>query len=274
MRIVIWMAAVALFPACGERKADGNAETAKAAMPKSPPTPPPQAETSPPAPPPAERPIEITAERLLAEYKANEIRADDKYRDKLLRVSGRIKRIGKDALEQPMVVLGVGDFDSVIASFEREGDLASLMRGNPIAVRCRGHGMTLSSPVLVGCAIDLEQPIDPASFIPDPGASLHVTLDLQGNKPPPAAEQKAWIEAGVAVRNHCRQQRVKADKLGDLWNTAQFVVRRKGETFVVQANFDDRRKAVHRGRSPLVEVDAKLTRIHALNADARSLCDL
>lgn len=223
---------------------------------------------------PVAPPIEVTARQLFADYQANEVRADGKYRGKPLRVSGRITQIGKDVLDDPFVTFATpSEFDSVHASFGDSAPLASLVRGQRIAVRCRGMGMSLGSPLLSGCMIDLETPADSAAFIPNPGAAVKVTLDLAG-KEVSADEQRAMAQAAIAVRNHCSSEDLRFDPVGDLWHTAALSVRRNGRTFIVQAGFDDRRKSVHKGRTPKIEVDTKLTRIHALNEDARVLCKL
>lgn len=224
-----------------------------------------------PAEPP---PVEVTARQLYADYKANEIAADNKYRRKLLRVSGQITRIAKDVLDKPIVSLATkNEFDPVVASFDNEEGLASLNRGQRIAVLCGDVSMTMGSPLLKPCVLDVTTPKDPALFIP--GTDINVTIDLQGKEdPPPDAEQKPWVEAGIAVRNYCSTQQIEGDVLGDLWHTARMSVQRKPNSYVVNVTFDDRRQAVHKGRAPQFEVDAKLTKIRPLNAHARALCKL
>jgi hypothetical protein len=51
--------------------------------------------------------IVITADALHAEYKANEVAADGKYKDKTLEVSGTVQEIGKDALGAQYVNLSL-----------------------------------------------------------------------------------------------------------------------------------------------------------------------
>ena len=225
--------------------------------------------------PPPEPELAVTAMSLLDAYQANEVRADDNYRGKVLRVWGRVARIGKDVTDSPLLELTAREYTPVVARFDNGDSLSSLMRGQAVLVRCRGSGMTVGSPMLDGCILDLEPPATPGGFIPDPGRAQKVTIDLAGKlEPPPADQQRSWIDAALAVRNHCRAQRIKGDDLGDLWNTATLVVLRNRETFVVRANFDDRRKVVHRTRAPQIEVDTNRGRLHALNDAARALCGL
>ncbi|MEO6776140.1 MAG: hypothetical protein ABI467_24505 [Kofleriaceae bacterium] len=218
--------------------------------------------------------FEVTAKQLFADYQANEVRADDRYKGKLLRVSGRVAKIAKDITGDPYVGLATAnEFEIVQAVFDDNSGLAALVKGMPLALRCQGAGDQLT--VLIShCAFDLEQPRDPANFIPNPGKAAISLIALDtGGKELDAAEHKRWVEAAIAVRNYCSIQPVKADPLGDLWNTVgELHVQRRSDNFLVTVKFDDRRKAVHRGRVPLVEVDAKLAHIRSENDDARALC--
>ncbi len=240
---------------------------------ESEPAPAPQAPAA--APAHAAPAVEVTARQLFDDYRANEVRADEKYRGRLLHVIGRVAKVAKDLMnEQPYVDLRTPDgITGVDAGFAITTGLSDLGPGEPIAMVCVGNGMTPTrSPRLDGCILDSGTPADPNSFIPDP-PNLHITLDLAG-KDETDGGQHAMTEAAVAVRNGCRDKEIKGDTLGDLWNTASLVVKRSEVGFVVTATFDDRRKALHRGRIPSIEIDAKVTHIRALNDAARELCNL
>lgn len=56
-----------------------------------------------------EDPIEVSAVQLFAEYSANEIRADNTYKNQSVRVSGYVASIGKDIIGSPYVVLATND---------------------------------------------------------------------------------------------------------------------------------------------------------------------
>ena len=227
------------------------------------------------AAPPIESPVEVTARQLYALYKANEVAADGQYRGKLVRVSGRVAKVGKDVLGKPFLALAAKyEFEHVLANFDDEDVLAPLWPRQPVAVRCRAAGALVGSPVLNYCTLEVDAPADSSTFIPGPGKAILGMIDLQGG-PSTDLEQKPWIESAVAVRNHCSMEDIKGDDLGDLWSTvAKLTVRKSAGSFVVTATFDDRRKAIHRGRAPQFEVDAKLTHIRAVNDDARQLCKL
>lgn len=108
-----------------------------------------------PVAPVAPEVVEVSAKQLHADYKENEVSADSKYRGKILRVSGKITQIGKDILDNPFVELATSnEFEGVHAGFANERALGSLKRGQKIAVRCRGKGMTIGSPMLDGCTIE------------------------------------------------------------------------------------------------------------------------
>lgn len=155
------MAALALAPkSCGSTKHDDNtggsaapvAAVRKATSPDA--AAPPVAPVTPDA---AELPIEVTAKQLFADYEANEVSADDKYRGKPLLVTGVIKKISKDAFDKPYVQLLAGDrygINDVWARFTDESALGKLKKGQKLVVRCTGKGMTLTTPALVDCTIE------------------------------------------------------------------------------------------------------------------------
>lgn len=108
---------------------------------------------------PSAPPVVVTAKQLFADYKANEIAADEKYKDKNLLVSGPIQSIDKDAFNTMQVKLGVGDqfgFESVMASLDdsQKSKAMSLQKGKPIAVLCQGGTMIIGTPTLKDCVIE------------------------------------------------------------------------------------------------------------------------
>ena len=79
--------------------------------------------------------VEITAAQLYQEYQANEIAADEKYKDQIIQVSGRIRDIGNDLMDNPYITL-VGDpyFGDVQCYFSEKSIVASLSKGQQITV--------------------------------------------------------------------------------------------------------------------------------------------
>jgi len=79
--------------------------------------------------------VEITAPQLYQAYQANEIAADEKYKDKIIQVSGRIRDIGNDLMDNPYITL-VGDqyFGDVQCFFNEKSVVANLSKGQQITV--------------------------------------------------------------------------------------------------------------------------------------------
>lgn len=53
--------------------------------------------------------IKITSKDLIKAYDDNEVKADKKYKDKQLKITGEITDIGKDITDTPYITLGNGD---------------------------------------------------------------------------------------------------------------------------------------------------------------------
>lgn len=100
--------------------------------------------------------IEVTAAKLYSEYSSNELSADQKYKGKLLKVSGFIDRIGRDINGDPFMSIagspiGYGSsFQTVTAYFDRgfTQQLSQGRRGNPVTITCYGRGLVVINPIL------------------------------------------------------------------------------------------------------------------------------
>jgi len=79
--------------------------------------------------------ITVTANVLYQEYQANEIAADEKYKDQIIQVSGRIRDIGNDLMDNPYITL-VGNqyFGDVQCYFTKKSAVASLSKGQQLTV--------------------------------------------------------------------------------------------------------------------------------------------
>ncbi|MEI6790109.1 MAG: hypothetical protein WCK42_02890 [Myxococcaceae bacterium] len=104
-----------------------------------------------PLEPSVEVPMSITAKQFHRDYQANEARADEKYKGKLLTVTGNVASIDKDLWGNSIIQLSTGDmFDDVrikLAS-RNESWAASLNKGELVTINCRGGIMVIGSP---GC---------------------------------------------------------------------------------------------------------------------------
>ena len=86
---------------------------------------------------PVQTAVKVKADALYSDYNANQIAADNKYKDKVLDVSGTISTIGKDILGSPYVMLSSADgMDIVQCSFSSNDSdaLAKLNKGDSITI--------------------------------------------------------------------------------------------------------------------------------------------
>ena len=121
------------------------------------PTVPASSSAAPPAsaPPPAP-PIAITARQLFAEYEANEVAADEKYKGKHLLVTGKVQSIDKDFLDNIVVHIRTSnEFSAAMATLEssEKRSAAQLSKGQAISVLCTGSGRIIGSPSLSDCVL-------------------------------------------------------------------------------------------------------------------------
>lgn len=90
-------------------------------------------------------PIAVTAPVLVADYEANEIAADRKYKGQILEITGVVDSIGKDILDSMYVTLDSDErfgITNVQCFFDKseETNLAALSKGRSLTVRGRCDG--------------------------------------------------------------------------------------------------------------------------------------
>lgn len=103
-----------------------------------------------------EKPAEVQATALVAEYEDNEVAADNKYKDKKVTVTGKITSIAKDIADQPYVTLGTGndlELATVQCFFKDDNILASLKKGQKITVTGTVEGKFMNV-MLKGCKVN------------------------------------------------------------------------------------------------------------------------
>lgn len=101
--------------------------------------------------------IDVTARELEKAYAENEVAADERYRGKVLRVSGVIDQISKDALGEMVVMLRSPNvMGGVHCTFDdkQKSQVASLKKGQKVTLRGRGTGVALGAPTLSSCSVD------------------------------------------------------------------------------------------------------------------------
>lgn len=90
-------------------------------------------------------PLVVTAPVLVADYEANEIAADRKYKGQILEITGVVDSIGKDILDSMYVTLDSGQqfgITNVQCFFDEseETNLAALSKGRSLTVKGRCDG--------------------------------------------------------------------------------------------------------------------------------------
>lgn len=121
-----------------------------AGTPRAEPTPePPPAPVVEPEKPKQLKGFKLTASSLLAAYDANEVAADEKFKGKLIEVTGKVDTIAKDIMGDPYVTLGSGkdfEFAHVQAVFPADAlkQLAGLRKGQEVTVRCTCAGKVIN----------------------------------------------------------------------------------------------------------------------------------
>lgn len=92
-------------------------------------------------------PINVTAPQLVQEYKDNEVRADNKYKGKWLKVSGTVSKIGKDILNKPFITISSGEKYGIssVQCYFKNTDLSQLNIGDGVSVtgKCEGKMMNI-----------------------------------------------------------------------------------------------------------------------------------
>jgi len=98
----------------------------------------------------------VEAVDLATEYKANQVAADDKYKNKTIEVSGTIYNIGKDILDAPYVTLnGVDMVTNIQCMFDKsdQSQLTSLAKDTKIVLRGKVSGQVVFNVLLNNCSI-------------------------------------------------------------------------------------------------------------------------
>ncbi len=98
--------------------------------------------------------LEVEAPHLAADYAANEVRADEKYKVGTILVSGTVSEISKDFVGDPYVTLGGSElFHDVQAHFadEDEEALASLTKGQKVIFVCEVSEQVVTEVMLKNC---------------------------------------------------------------------------------------------------------------------------
>lgn len=98
----------------------------------------------------------ISASELMAEYEANEVSADAKYKGKTFYVSGRIETIAKDMLDDIYVTLKTEDgisFKHVQCMIDDPEVTANLRKNQGVIIQGACSGLTMMNVLMRDCTI-------------------------------------------------------------------------------------------------------------------------
>lgn len=98
----------------------------------------------------------VTASDLMAEYEANEVSADQKYKGKTFYVSGRIESIGKDFTDDIYVTLKTGDqygISKIQCMIDDPEVTANLRKGQGVIISGSCRGLTMMTVLMRDCSI-------------------------------------------------------------------------------------------------------------------------
>lgn len=136
------------------------------------------------------QPVEerVTAVQLYAAYSTNEVAADNGFKGKTLVLTGTLRKISKDVLNDIYVVVDGGGYLRDVQAFLADSaadEAAKMQPGEDISLLCTGAGMVLTFPILKQCKTveavsqakrtNVEKVVDEA-FAPDSGVPAQTRL--------------------------------------------------------------------------------------------------
>jgi TonB family protein len=121
------------------------------------------------------RAIAVTVPKLWADYRANQVAADDRYKGKRLVVEGQVASVNKGTTDDAYVLLSTFDASEPIHAdikAEYQAEATTLRTGQIITVDCDGAGLTMGVLFLMSCSIqpnaDVEQSLSQPHSGPQP----------------------------------------------------------------------------------------------------------
>ena len=147
----------------------------------------------------AQEPIKITPKQLADEYDENEIAADQKYKGKILEMSGEIDDFGKGIFDAPYIKLEAGFLSWVYCYLSKsyEPQLAQLSKGQRVTVQGVCDGIGFAYPELKDCI--LVETTSPPSPQPSPTSPTSPSA-------PPAEEDEGCFIATAAYGTNTAQE--------------------------------------------------------------------
>ena len=101
-------------------------------------------------------PIIVAPEQLYSEYAANEVAADEKYKDKIVLLTGMVTEIAKDYSGGISITLLTSSYSSGIQcmfSDDHIKETAKLVKGQKITIKGKCEGLIVGAVMINGCSI-------------------------------------------------------------------------------------------------------------------------
>jgi hypothetical protein len=100
--------------------------------------------------------LKVSAIKLYADYEANGVAADEKYKDKVLQVTGKITTIDRDIMDKIYITLKGNQYFGDVQCFFAEDHIQTAMKlskGQKITVKGKCNGKMMNV-LLKGCIIE------------------------------------------------------------------------------------------------------------------------
>lgn len=98
----------------------------------------------------------VGAVRLWQDYEANEVAADNRYKGKRLRVTGRVRSVEKNLADAAVLDLAGGHpifWTNATLDSAQTQQAATLTKGSQVVVECTGAGRMMRVPQLEECSL-------------------------------------------------------------------------------------------------------------------------
>lgn len=96
----------------------------------------------------------VSSTQLATEYDDNEVSADEKYKNKLILIKGKVESISKDFMGYPYLALdGLNMFQMVKATFDKANtsQLSNIKKGQNVQIVCQVDSYIIGSVLLEAC---------------------------------------------------------------------------------------------------------------------------
>lgn len=191
-------------------------------------------------------PIEIGTYELIEAYNANEIKADNLYKDQLLRIESEVSEISKDVMGDPYVFFSTDDLldlEGVRCYITDEKELekaAELQKGESIAVEGYCDGLATLYVGLSNCSIEpLDDVVDKSNEAMAPAELKNDENNDANNEQIPIDTTKEDLEKYLQDLNDLESLRKEACRAIYKLSYKKFLDDRGDDSSKVEANISD-----------------------------------